>query len=392
MATPSPLHPFDEHVLTAKAMAFSVLARHAHFWTDEHRPLLVQLETAIGRAELLRSAARENVALPTFLKDYIKDIEKNFGPLVKKNPELFQRYLNELRRVQKNWPPIAQQVQKWFDNLKIIGADYLNRLSTEKPKLPPIRLEQAVSPADCTLRGLGGVTDEDKDGRFIKLFYDREAFGKESFLSIPYVLCHEFWCHGMSRLVARKTKGDPHAEECEEEDDVPFGTDPANGFEEGWMDFVQLEILGRELERFLGMPQFAALFHKHSASCQTERNEQDGNAVVLQGVMVAEWFYDFLERTFENLTARELESVFLQTSLDLNLLSHHLNDKPELVINLGYKLGVSASREYVPPAAMRDRDLAVYSRREQLRLELSAMMTPTGIPVYEFLKLLKTKR
>jgi hypothetical protein len=393
MPIPSPLHPFDEHVVTAKAMAFSVLARHEQFWTDEQLPLLAELETTIGRAELLRKVARENVALQTFLEDFVANIESSVGPLVKKSPQPFDAYLSELQSVRNDWPPIAQQVQRWFDNLKAIGTDYLERFTTEKPKLPPIRLEQSASPEHCTLRGIGGVTDEDGDGRCITLFYDRETFGKESFLSIPYVLSHEFWCHGLSRLVSKKTGTEEQREEDEEgESDELFGTDPSNGFEEGWMDFVQLEILGTELRRFIGMPPFEALFHSRSASCQSERNSKKGNAVISHGVTVADRFYTFLEQSFDDLTARELKSVFLRTSLDLNLLSHRLSDKPGLVINLGHKLGVSAANERARPSVMRDRDLAILSMREQLRLDLSVLFVQTGFPAYDLLKLLKLRR
>jgi len=393
MAVPSALHPFDEHVLTAKAMAFSVLARHSHLWIDEHLPLLSELETVIGKAELLRKVARENVALPTFLKDYVGNIESTVGPLVKNSPQLFEGYLADLQGIRPEWPPISQQVERWFDNLKTIGADYLKHSTTEKPKLPPIHLEQKVSPEDCTLRGLGAATNEDRGGRIITLFYDREAFGKESFLSIPYMLSHEFWCHGLSRLAAKKTgKGKRREEDDEGEDDEPFGTDPSNGFEEGWMDFVQLEILGRELRPFIGMPSFEALFHSHSAGCQVQRNAQKGNAVISHGVSVADRFYTFLEQSFDGLSVKELTSVFLQTSLDLNLLSNRLGDKPGLVINLGHKLGVSAASERVRPEVMRDRDLAIVSMREQLRLDLSSMLTKTGFPAIDLLKLLKIKR
>jgi hypothetical protein len=392
MAVPSPLHPFDEHVLTAKAMAFSVLARHSHLWIDEHLPLLADLETAIRKAESLRKVARENVALSTFLKVYVGSIEAEVGPLVKKNPQLFEGYLADLQGIQTDWPPISQQVARWFDNLRIIGADYLERSTTEKPKLPPIRLQQRVNPEDCTLRGLGAVTNEDGGGRIITLFYDREAFGKESFLSIPYMLSHEFWCHGLSRLTAKKmAKGERQNEDDEEISEGPFGTDPANGFEEGWMDFVQLEILGKELHLFIGMPPFEALFHSHSASCQFERNAQKGNAVIRHGVTVADRFYRFLEQAFENLSVKELKSVFLQTSLDLNLLPHRLSDKPDLVINLGHQLGVSAAGERVRPAVVRDRDLAILSMHDQLRLDLSAMLTQTGFPANELLNLFKLK-
>jgi len=393
MSIPPVLHPFDEHVLTAKAMAFSVLEQHAQFWTDEHLPLLAELEAAIGTAELLRTAARENVALTTFLKDYVGSIDTRVRPLVKKSPELFDAYLDNLQGAQSDWSPITQQADRWFDRLKIIGADYLQRFTTEKTKMPPIRLEQKVSPQHCTLRGLGGVTDEDKSGRIITLFYDREAFGKHSFPSIPYILSHEFWCHGLSRLVAEETRNEsPPRVNNEEDSDMPFGTDPANGFEEGWMDFVQLKILERELHRFTDIPQFEALFHSHSTSCQSERNSQHGNAVVRHGVTVAERFYSFLEQSFDSLTVAELDAAFLGTSLDLNLLSSHLSDKPGLVIDLGYKLGVSAARERIRAGLNRDGDVALVSRRAQLRLDLAAIRTSSGFPPHALLKLLKIKR
>jgi len=394
MSVPSSLHPFDEHVLTAKAMAFSVLARHAHLWIDEDLPLLFELETTIGKAELVRKVARDNVALPTFLESYVEHIESSVMPLVKKGSKLFELYLADLQNIQSDWPPICRQVDRWFDNLKIIGADYLERFTTEKPKLPPIRLEQRVSAQDCTLRGLGGDTNKDDDGcgRIITLFYDREAFGKESFLSIPYMLSHEFWCHGLCRLVSQKTGNGERAEEDDEvESDETFGTNPADGFEEGWMDFVQLEILGKELHRFIDMTAFEALIHSHSAACQFERIAQKRNAVVRHGVAVADRFYAFLEQSFENLSAKDLHSAFLQTSLDLNILSLRTSGKPELVINLGHKLGVSAAGERLRSEVLHDRDLVILSMHEQLQQDLSALLTPTGLPASKLFKLLKIK-
>src|SRR5258707_13879062 len=112
MAVLSPLHPFDEHVLTSKAMAFSVLARHAQSWTDEHLLLLAELEAIIGSAELLRNVARENVALTTFLKDYVGSIQTTIAPLVKKSPQLFEAYIADLQSIQSDWPPIGLQAER----------------------------------------------------------------------------------------------------------------------------------------------------------------------------------------------------------------------------------------------------------------------------------------
>jgi hypothetical protein len=379
MDRPTHLHPVDEKTLTAKAMAFSVLLKHEHRWSKEEPGALLRLEESIRAAGVLQGASTASVGLPVFLKEHRDYIRSTVAPLVAKPSALLDPLLDDLDGVGRNFVPLSKQAERWLANIQTVGNEYLKRHATRKVKLPRIHLYHEANPSNCALRGLGGVTHEENGERIIWLSYDPERFGRDTYFSIPYVLSHEFWCHAISRLPLKKGADRTSV----------FGADPANAFEEGWMDYIQLGIFQRELSRIVATD--LVHFDDHAESFHHERNRQPGNQFVHLGVMAAKRFEALLDQHEREWGLSDSTSTFLQASLDLNLLPDHEDAKSDLVVELAGHLGVSAPEEGTRLALARDRDRLLEAKRRALAAGIKRALSKGNLDPVDFIKLLKIK-
>jgi hypothetical protein len=382
MDRPTKLHPVDEKTLTAKAVAFRVLSRHQFNW-DKELDALGKLKESIVAAGTLHKAEHANVGVPGFLREHFAYIETSVSPLLAKKSPLLGAYLSDLSEAHKRWISIAAEAEQWLRNIEALGTDYLKRYTMRKVKFPKTRLYQQVSADDCALRGLGGLTLEENAERIIWLFYDAQTFHLASYFSIPYVLSHEFWCHALSRLDS--------AETTKKRTEEIFGTDPSNTFEEGWMDYVHIEILLREMPRIIGSELDETYFDDHSRTSHESRTNKPGTIAAHHGYLVARRFHSFLEQNRNRLKIQDPWEVFLQLSLDLNLLPGDPDPKSYSVAELGNRLGISALGEKARASVSRKMAQSLLAKHEALAKTLLSILTPAGIPAEKFLKLMQTK-
>src|SRR5713226_3987657 len=118
------LHPRDEKVLTAKALAYEVLAQREQSLRKEGDDRFREVDESIGSIETLPGAAEAQVSLDKFLGEALAYLDGRLTRTFKK-PGPVKAYLAQLRQTIKNPVSITTQCQRWLAALHAIGARYL---------------------------------------------------------------------------------------------------------------------------------------------------------------------------------------------------------------------------------------------------------------------------
>jgi len=376
MFRPTEIHLVDEKTLTAKALAYDVLARQEPNWLSERPDAVKNLEQSIGGLSALAGASDAKVTLSKFLEQGIAHIESSLGLVIGRSSRLLVDYVGEMDRSLKTWPPLSKQSQAWLRSIHALGVRYLDQHTLKKEAAPRPNLFQDVKPEVCRLGALAGVTEEEHAQRIIWIYYHPEEFKLESYFALPYVVSHEFWCHVLSRLPPGRGGG-------------TFGCSSRHFFEEGWMDHVQLEILKREMVPILGGYERAGTFEWHCEAFHHLRNNRSGYRPVLHGVQVARQFQAFLHQYRDELGIGDADVAFFQVSLDLNLLCDLDSAKSRLVIEVGDRLLTSGPREKERPSTARQLAKQIPSRRDEFLKQVKKVTSGGHIDPNGLLKVLK---
>jgi hypothetical protein len=373
------LHPRDEKVLTAKALAYEVLAQREQSLRKEGDDRFREVDESIGSIETLPGAAEAQVSLNTFLGEALAYLDGRLTRTFKKAGPV-KSYLAHLQQTIKNPVSITTQCQQWLAALHAIGARYLKQYSLSPAAIPKMRLGMDVD-SSCCLRGLSGKTEEEDKERTIWVYYTTKEFRLESYFAIPYILSHEFWCHGLSKRCS--------GQKNPSEEPPVFGCSPKDAFEEGWMDFVQHQILSDEIRRIIGDGGLHPVFRRHCTGCYEERNDRAKRNDLYYGGLVAEYFLGFLGQWSEHLGGMDARHLFYQLSLDLNALGCSGEAKGELVDELAWRVGAQAPGEEMRPAVAKQYDHRIEKSKKYLASGLRSMMSDRGILPNHFLKMLK---
>ncbi len=375
------LHPRDEKVLTAKALAYEVLAQREQSLRKEGEDRFTEVDLSVRSIENLPGAGAAHVSLDRFLDEALEYLERRLTPVFKK-PAPVKAYLTQLQQTFKSPVRITTQCEQWLDALHGVGQHYLNEYSLSPSAIPKMQLRQDVDQT-CRLRGLSGKTEEEDDQRTIWVYYATKEFRLESYFAIPYILSHEFWCHGLSKRCS--------GEKNPSDQTTVFGCSPKDAFEEGWMDYVQHEILLAEISKIVGGYRLAPVFARHCTACYEDRNDRVHRNDLYYGTLVADYFLRFLEQLSAVVRGIDARHLFYQFSLDLNALDCSSDAKGEVLDELARRLGVQASDEEIRPSVALDYDRRIAGSRKQLAAEVQSMISGGGIRPDSFFKLLKIK-
>jgi hypothetical protein len=375
----STLHPRDEKVLTAKAIAYEALAGREQSLRREGEDRFQEVDSSIGSIETLKRAGLAHISLDKFLQDAVDYLDARLTPTFE-DPAALKAYIAHLKLVIRKPVSLTKQCQKWFAEMQTIGERYLKQYSLSLDTLPKMQLGLEVY-RDCRLRGLSGKTDEKDGERVICVYYATKKFSFESYFAIPYILSHEFWCHGLSK----RCSGQRNLAE----EKLAFGCSPRDAFEEGWMDSVQHRILLAEMERILGSSRLLPHFERHCTACYTERNDRATRSGLYYGTLVADYFWNFLEQWAIELGNVDARHLFFQLSLDINALDYPAEAKGELVDVLARRLGAQDPEEELRPSVIANFDRKIAASKKQLAADLKPLISGSSIRPDNLFKVLK---
>jgi hypothetical protein len=308
------LTPKEELGLTAKAAAYRALADH-----EESLFAKAGIEDHEAKTETLRLIRGiHNFKLASNDDLYLTEVGRQLGinlkPYFKPENVALELFLSSYTDEIKKYRSIKDEIEAWFNAFSSASSQYF-RYGTD-PKYPALQLEYEIG--GTTAMGLSARTEpsaEKKDHRTIVLIFNPAKFDNESYFAIPYVLSHEFWCHGLSRWMSPPDSSSRQ---------VWTGCSPQDSWEEGWMDFVQFEILKTAGPEVCKSATIESLVMHHSLGLCYARYAGDELILRGMGYRAADSFYRFVksrERELDiDLNAVSVTDLFTLFSLELNAL------------------------------------------------------------------------
>jgi len=304
MGTPVPIHDRDLRVLTAKALSFRAIVRYeasseGKLRAETRRPLLLHVSNLQALQACSRNgqdlhAALEEIAhaLETYLQLHLESLQS-------------ARIVALFREDIPHYHSILHDLGAWLDSM----LQYANRYVPTPPSPSPNILLGASQFQDPpTKEAISAVTQRIDVGRHITIYLKAEEIDFDRYFEIPCVLSHEFWCHSLSSI---DSLGGVYGH-CWQ------GCDPEDSWEEGWMDYIQVEIYQAE--------DFPLPLHCHSwllpalhKATQTyeDRTRPENGFGRSRG-----WGAAYQTRRFFRQQYRENEpdEMFFRFSIDLNKL------------------------------------------------------------------------
>jgi len=347
-----PLTPQDDALLTAKAIAFRTLSALDSILfvstegSEDHsgREAII---SAIWQLSSFKQLRESTITVPVFLStalDHLLDaIKKNCVDV----PTASTQFAKIFRYEASTYISIVADMQRWLHSLSSFTLRYLN------PQQPvaPITLQVRVDP-QLSVR-ISGSTVPASSGREIILVVNPSAFEMKDYFSLPCVLSHEFWCHGISSLVdGERVPAGPQWKGCA----------PNDAWEEGWMDFVQGELLVAELPTLAAqMPAMHSHIVRHSREYLSGRQSPSRGMKLADGVAAADTLLKILRQYYHG----SGDELFLQLSIGLNALNCSKDYKLRLVHIVREKL--------IPKCASTMKELAALTMN---RHEFHEMLKP----------------
>ncbi|MBI1349165.1 hypothetical protein GC163_23090 [bacterium] len=171
----------------------------------------------------------------------------------------------------------------------------------------------------------------------VKLFIRKNQLDRLSFLSVPYLICHEIICHTFQGILC----GPPRKRQA---------TMPNDYFAEGWMDYVAHQVFQKilndqskyvsslfrteheQIAQFLHDDRYLISEDRFSGLAPNEVGiEKSRRARIELGVKAAAWFDQFL-RNFTRFGINQ--NTFMQFSFDLNARAELREERQTLVCEL----------------------------------------------------------
>ncbi|HKD82588.1 MAG TPA: hypothetical protein VKH81_23055 [Candidatus Angelobacter sp.] len=357
------LNPQEELALTAQAAAYRAFAHHevqlfAGRPGVEDLPARQQVLKAIGSLYAVRLPDTDRAAFIAQVAEHLGASLKNFFDPQKSALNYFlTTYKNEALK----FSSIGTEVESWLAKFNKVAAGYFGPATIER-EFPKLRLLFEI---DERLKlGVSGRTELNTEDiksadRNIVIRFNPAQFNAESYFAIPYVLSHEYWCHGLSRW--------RHGSEGRMVDWT--GCSPLDSWEEGWMDFVQFQLLQRVLENSDNDAAMDGQVFKHCSAAAVARYAGDEKVLRGKGYQGAWALLRFLKTRVAQLMMRlnsmPPDELFLALALDLNALYIDARIKRNFVLWIAGYLS-QAPVTLGPPTSLSDQDQRLVAGRLRL--------------------------
>jgi hypothetical protein len=306
--------PEEDWALTAKAAAYRAFALHEvelfASGVGEEPAAKVETLKLIQGIHALKLETPDGEAFFGEVGDHLSSsLKRLFSP----DSLALNYFLDSFRSETQKFGSIRDEINSWLTALLTVSNTYFTTADLIRPVL---KLKCEID-RDLKL-GVSGKTEPNSGNlkeadRHIVLIFNPAAFDHESYFAIPYVLSHEFWCHGLSRWV--RVQG-PAA-------DGWTGCSPLDSWEEGWMDYVQFQILKNQVTQVLPNPaSLESLMVRYGNLYAVERYAGDELILRGNGYQAADSFHRFLNCREKylgiDLTSSSADELFTLLSLDLN--------------------------------------------------------------------------
>jgi hypothetical protein len=237
MSTPYRWTTIDEKMLDVKVAAYRAVTLSGTVFTKDGGESLRDLENLKNFIHSLVALASSSEESPEVFMKWVKQgITDAICRYCQDHPhasiaiQAFDSQTND-------YPGLRLELQAWLERLRSFVASGPYKYVGWQPD---VDLELAI---DTRLKEPMGATTASDEARKMTISVNPKSFSEEHYYFLPYILSHEFWCHALSshqsdqRLPATgQWKG------CSQND----------SWEEGWMDYVQAEMLEHDMEEIIG--------------------------------------------------------------------------------------------------------------------------------------------
>ncbi|HEY4901143.1 MAG TPA: hypothetical protein VIH91_10040 [Terriglobales bacterium] len=303
-----PLTPRDDALLTAKAIAFRTLSSlettlFVNAEGSEDQAGRDTVLSAIRGLNSFKQLCEPALSTPTFLSSARDHLATTIASACDNGRIVSAEFAESFVSEAEKYISIVADMQRWLHSIGAFATDYFSVQSS----VPNFTLQLRIDP-DLQVP-ISGATVPTANGREIYLIINPSSFSIADYFSLPCVLSHEFWCHVVSSFVEGRR--------------VPPGNEwtgcrPNDSWEEGWMDFVQGELLVAELPTFAAQaPAMHSHFLRHSREFLSKRHNPGRSILLSNGVAAADAMLRVLRQYYYKTRSDEL---FLQLSIGLNAL------------------------------------------------------------------------
>lgn len=356
----------DDAYVTAKIVAYRALTQSTSAFcrSDQSEDLVAFAALSQNADPLALGASRSGHSVKESLEIFVKTLTEYCSFLIGTSaPEQASELASSLSIEASKVTSVTTEIEAIFARLLDFAFSFEHELGSLLKDRCEVRLSVDLGSA------LSAKTLPESGKRIVVLAISPASFSSANYFSLPYILSHEFWCHVTASHIQPATNALPPY--------IWTGASPNDKWEEGWMDFVQRELLRASLDHLIGGKGSSSLisgaFEKETDAQSSSRWDPSKGLKRSEGADVARLFFKEMRRRYGDAEGWMLS---MSLSIAINLVACRFDIKDHFVSCT--KRFLDDKSQHLVGLGAKDEDQSLVRRQDHYVEVLKRFLKPTG--------------